>query len=421
MQATGTAAREWKDGWPLVLASMLGLSFVAYATFSLGIVMAPLQAEFGWSRGEISTMIGIQGAAQVGLSPIVGYCVDRFGPRRIALPGMVIYALLLATVALAGPGIASWYVAWGIACIAWVSIGSPIWTKAVAGRFDASRGLALSVTLAGHGIAMIIVPLASVGLLEAFGWRGVYVGLAALGLAIGFPGAFVWLRNARDQAVRDGTPLAKADAALSSTESGYAFGEIVRQSRYWRLAAAMLVGGFAIGPLQTHFVPIMTDAGATPAHAALILAMLGPATIAGRLLGGFLMDRVFPPLVAGVTFALPAAACLLVAQADGDATVAAIAIVLLGLALGAEIDTIAVLSSRYFGLRCYGKVYAPLTGIYGLGVAGSSTVAGYVYDAVGSYDPVLFAAAGAMVAPVALLLTLGRFPIFPTAPIIGTA
>ncbi|BCW90837.1 L-lactate transporter [Alphaproteobacteria bacterium SO-S41] len=406
----GSGLREWQAGWTLVFAACIGISVQTYYLSSISVVMKALGDEFGWSRGEISSVSAIKSTVLILCSPFLGYFVDKIGARRIAIPGLILYSLGTVSISLVGPSIWSWYIVWGIVAFAGVAISSTIWTAAVASRFDNQRGLALGITLAGHGLTSAIIPFVSVWALEAFGWRGVYVVLGFMAFATALPPVLLLFFDARDLA---GKKASTHRAMTANTVlPGFSFAEAIRQTRYWRLALAMVIGGGAVGALQLHLVPMMTDGGMELSTAAAVFALLGPATIAGRLLGGFLMDRFFPPYIAALIFALPMIDCLLLLQFGASETSSVFIVLLAGFALGAEVDTISVLASRYFGLRAYGRVYAPLVAIFAVGFGYSGAIAGVVYDKTGSYDSVLILLVVALTVSIALLLTLGRFPEF---------
>jgi MFS family permease len=129
--------------------------------------------------------------------------------------------------------------------------------------------------------------------------------------------------------------------------------------------------------------------------------------LSGRLLAGFLVDRIFAPYVASVFFLAPIAGFALLASAAGS--LPAIGVVLMGLGLGTEIDLIAFLISRYFGQRSFGELYGYFFMVFGIGSSLGRFVGGFVFDLAGSYTPALIGAAAALVVAVALVNRLGAY------------
>jgi OFA family oxalate/formate antiporter-like MFS transporter len=144
-----------------------------------------------------------------------------------------------------------------------------------------------------------------------------------------------------------------------------------------------------------------------------VMSVFGLSLAAGRLITGLLLDRFWAPFVTLPILSLPALACWLLA-ADHSMTmaVALFAAFLLGFAGGAETDLIAYLAGRYFGMANYGQIYGVLYMAFGIAAAVAPTVYGWVRDTTGSYDPMLFTAAGMFVVGACLLLLLGPYPDF---------
>src|SRR4029077_10488438 len=160
---------------------------------------------------------------------------------------------------------------------------------------------------------------------------------------------------------------------------------------------------------------LLTDAGLSPAKAAATLGLFGLATMTGRLLAGYLVDRFFAAHVASVLFLLPIVGFALLATAAG--ALPALGVILIGLGLGTEIDLIAFLTSRYLGQRAFGQIYGYCFMIFGLGSSFGRFIGGYVYALAGSYNPALIGAAVALVIAVVLVNRLGPY-LYPVQPLI---
>lgn len=401
---------EWRKGWLLVVTSALGMSLATIYLASAGVVMKPLEEAFGWTRGQVSSIAAIKSTVIVLVSPFLGYAVDRFGPRRVALPGIVLYSAALAAAGLTGPSIWSWYIVWTLAAFAGVMVGTTIWTAAVASRFQKHRGLALGLAMAGLGLTSTIIPPLAVWALEAFGWRGMYFTLGAFGFLSVFP--MTWLFFYEAGRSRSGGDAPVPMLALP----GVRFGDAIRQARYWKMALIFLLGSTSMGVFQLHLFPMMTDAGITTMQAAGYVALMGPLMIVGRISGGALMDRFHAPVVAALSLTLPLANCFLIPHMAAVSWGPLVVIIIAGLSIGAESDMIPVLVARYFGLKSYGRIYATLAAVFAIGFGYAGTLGGFIYDHTKSYDVFLHVVAVCLIAAVALVLTLGRYPDFAEAP-----
>src|SRR5690348_3276620 len=112
MDSAARARDEWRTHWPLVLASAAGFSLHTVSSYVIGLVMEPLEAEFGWSRAQISVVSIIPAIFMVLFSPYTGGLIDRWGSRRLALPSLVLTGVSIAMISLANGSILQWYLLW---------------------------------------------------------------------------------------------------------------------------------------------------------------------------------------------------------------------------------------------------------------------------------------------------------------------
>ena len=177
--------------------------------------------------------------------------------------------------------------------------------------------------------------------------------------------------------------------------------------RFLRLALATLLIASVIVPLAVTLVPILSSRGIERGQAASIAALMGIASISGRLTIGYLLDRVNARVLAAVAVCIPIVSCLLLIGAPGSQVAATAAVLAAGLSLGAELDIVAYLTSRYFSL-----VFGTLAGLITLGGSGLGPLAlNATFDAVQSYVPALWAAIPMCLAASVLFLTLGVYPV----------
>ena len=161
---------------------------------------------------------------------MAGIAVDRFGSRRIALFGILFFCAALALLSTATSDVRTWWLLWVLLALGNMMILPTVWAKAINGRFDANRGIALALALCGTGVASAFAPSLTQWLVAQYGWRTAYVVLAALGAGITFPIAWFLFHPTRQPRAPSpraqkpplplpATPCAKACAARSSTSS----------------------------------------------------------------------------------------------------------------------------------------------------------------------------------------------------------
>jgi cyanate permease len=251
-----------------------------------------------------------------------------------------------------------------------------------------------------------VAPVAVNALIAAHGWQAGYLGLAAFAAFVVIPVAWLFFREKPTQAV------SVAEAAHDTRRSGFSLGEAVGGLRFWQLLLGIGCVSLGTGCLIVHLVPLLTDAGLSRNVAARIAGLMGFAIIAGRLSVGVFVDRLHGPYVAAVYLLFPVLGCLILALSTITAGVAMAAVVMIGLAAGAEVDLIAFLISRYFGLKAYGAIYGWLLVPFGLGAGLGPLLSGWMYDRHGNYMPTLYGAALVFTLGAALIGTLGRYPVF---------
>lgn len=396
------ARAELASGWPLLLAATIGSGAGASSLifYSLGVFVAPLQAAFGWTRGEVTSAMIYSSAGLVLAAPVLGWLIDRVGERRIALASIPCFAAVVYALSLLDGTLGGFYACFFLAAVLGCGTTPILYTRAVASHFDRARGLALGITLAGPGTAAVVLPPFIVGVIAGDAWRDGFRVLAFIAL-LAWPLVFCWLR-----------PVAATGAAMtrhSGVGRRYALGSRV----YWTLALSFALVAMAAAALVVHMVPMLKDAGLDAAHAARVASLIGLGVILGRLLIGWLIDRLFAPHVAAAIFALAACGCVLLAQGGpGEAPVAAF---LIGFALGAEVDLMAYLTSRYFGLRHYGFLYGTVYSCFWVGIASGPALAGRLYDATGDYAIALWSIVGLFLVGAVAALTLPRFEVLHAA------
>lgn len=173
------------------------------------------------------------------------------------------------------------------------------------------------------------------------------------------------------------------------------------------MVATLVLPAFGIGGIGIHIIPMMSDAGMTPAEAGTIAGILGVSVIIGRVVTGALIDRIFAPYVAAIIFCVTGFGCL--GLALFGIGFAPVAVVLVGLATGAEVDIIGYLIARYFGLRIYGVLYGLMYTAFMLGASISQMIASMVFDLTGNYTGYLYLASIALVIGAGAALRLPRF------------
>ena len=395
----------FENRWWIVFGATLSM-FVAQGPvllYTLGLFIKPLNQEFGWDRASISAAGGIAAIFSAITIPFVGSLIDRWGVRTVLLPVVVLCASSVALIAVTPKSVVVFMLLFAITGVLGSGQGPLGYAKCVSAWFDDRRGLALGITMSGIGLGAALIPQYAQFLIGNFGWRAAYAGLGLLTLIVAFPAVFLFIRE---------PARAKFAAAQSSASEDrppdLEVREVLGGRRFWLIACALLLVSTVTQGLVVHTVPLLTDNGYSPEVAAALMMAVGLSTMAGRLLSGYLVDRIFAPFVAAFFFLLPCLGIYLL-----DSAISPVAgIISLGLASGTEIDMIGFLTSRYFGMKRFGQLYGYLFASFVVGSAVGPTMMGLAFERLHSYEPALWMFSAFMLVASGAILSLGpyRFP-----------
>ena len=390
---------EFAIGWPILLASIVGVyaSLATLPFYAVQNLFGPLKEAFGWSRTDVSMAVTLMGVGNLLSSYLAGAVTDRFGSRPVALVSGLLLALCLFLLTLNDGNLQQFWLTYFIMTIVAAGTLPLTYTRTINQWFDKSRGLALGLTLLGTSFGAITLPIFYKMGIDAFGWKGVFYVALGIVLVLWLP---IFLTLFKDRSATH-----QAQAALTAT--GMTLGQAARTATCWKMGIAFFFVTFAMSGIAVHIVAMMKDNGLSAAQAASIASLIGVSILIARLVVGYLIDKFHAPPIAAACFAIPAIGCyLLMGGGHGPAVVA---VILVGVALGAELDLIAFFTSRYFGMKNYGKIYGWQYVFYTLGAGISPLAFGVVYDQLGSYDLVLIVSSVGLVLAGFLMLSLPKY------------
>jgi MFS family permease len=336
--------------------------------------------------------------------PIVGRMIDRFGPRRIGLTGLVLTGCALSLFSTANGSVTGWLLLWLVYSLSAQLILTPVWSSAVASEFEAARGLALALTLSGSALAGVVVPLASTLVIDRYGWRTAYPILGGGAAAVLVVVVYFFFYSRRDRLRR--SPA----AAVTAEATGLSTGEAIRSPAFWKLAVAILGSFSLVMAFSIHTIPILTAAGLGRDKAALVAGSYGLSAVLGKISYGLLVNRFPGQYVAAAMVILPAICCGLLVAPNPSTAMCIIAISLVGVSSGAQLQLLVYLTTRHFGMRSFGTIFGfiswSLTIASGLG----PVLAGRIYDKTGNYQLLLMAGIPLSIVASLMLAWVGDYP-----------
>lgn len=384
---------------------MVGMSFYSMIGYSLGTFIEPLETAFGWGRAQISAGLTIVTLTAMVGAPFMGAAIDFIGTRRIAIWGVTAQAVAFSSLSLASGSVVQWLFLWSLLALTALTTKILVWSVAVSSVFTAGRSLAIACVLTGTAMGQSLSPLVSHFLIERVGWEYAYIcmGLGWGGLALILILAFFF--DAREKARRDHSgPAEKAKLG------GLTLRQAFRDNRIRRIAVAeIMVSAMATG-VMIHMVPVLSDAGLSRSSAIEIAALTGVSGLVGKLLVGWLLDRIQGSWIPFLSFAIQTLAYFFLLNTFGSVYLLMAGVAIMGFSVGACLQVTAYLVSRYAGLQNYGKIFGAIVSMTMVGASIGPLLAGFVFDTTGTYAPLLTAGIPVLFITALLFVGLGPYP-----------
>lgn len=405
-----SATEEWRASWALVIAAMIGYSISSIPAGSTGVMMGPIEQDFGWTRTQIYSGVSLISFIAFFVAPFLGAAIDRVGAKPIALAAAVLFCGGVAGLSLVEGKLWQWLLGWSVIGLAAAAMPT-VWLSPLPARFTASRGLAVAVVLSGSGIATFLVPIIGHALVESYGWRGGYVGLGAMWAVASIPLILLFFRSDAASTGGAAPPSPGQRAALP----GVSVREGLRSSTFWKLLVGAFCGIYGGVAIVMNLVPVLVSSGIEKGSAAAVSGLIGIATIAGRVTGGWLMDRMSAKVIAALSTFMACVLPLGLLAFPGSVAGATAAIITYGLFGGAKMGAIAYLTSRHIGQKAFATLYGTINAAVALAVATSPLIANAVYDVTRSYDLVMWLAIPVLLLGSFLYAILPGYPQFETS------
>ena len=409
------ATRRFFRGWWIVAVAIVGQSFslAPVLVYTFGVFAKPLAGAFKSSRSSIALAVSLLDLTVTFSAPVVGRLVDRYGTRRVIVTSLLVLTACLVGLAYVQPPLWHLYVLYMLAGSLGVATTPVTYSRVIANWFDRKRGLALGLAGIGSGLGAFIGPSLAQFLIDERGWRQAYLGLAAFTLLVATPVVAIFLRGSPEEVglLPDGAIAPAVIASRTAPVPGMTLAQAIRTPTFWLLCGIFLMVAACVNGTAAHVAPLLTDSGVSGRSAAFAASLFGFASIAGRVGSGYLIDRFFAPRIAAVMFAgATAGIAMLWSGVTGNG--AFVAALLLGLAMGTEVDMMPFLISRYFGRRSMAELYGCVFGCFTLGSATGRYLIAAGFDATGSYRTPLVLAFLALLLATLATFALGKYSEF---------
>jgi len=351
-------------------------AIVGLALYGLPFFYDFMVRDFGWSRAQVTSGNAI---SKLLVGPlfgfVAGWMVDRFGPRRLMVAG-----ILMAGIALVGLGmigtLAGFYLFYVFNALGNVC-GGPLPNQVLLSRwFTAARGRAMGFAYLGIGLGGALVPMLAVWLIERVGWQGALQVLGALIIVVALPLALVVKESPDGSAGRTPSPEPPAPSAV---------GPLFRTPAFYLLLLGSMCSIAAVGGTNQHLKLFLSlDHGYSQGAAAKIVSLVLFSSLAGRLGMGWLADRFPKKYVMLLIYLLVASAIPLLLLTDVRGAIYPFAVVF-GLGLGGEYMVIPLMAGELFGVRVLGRTMGVVLAADGVAEAVAPWLVGRMRDVSGTY------------------------------------
>lgn len=355
-------------GWRVVFACFLSAVFAwGFGFYAHGIYLVELQKARGWSTGLISSIVTGHYVLGALLLPHIAWAIGRFGPRVVFLSGLAITAAAL----LALPSVtAPWQLALLYALMApgWNATSLAPIAATVGQWFDSKRGLALNLALSGATVAGLIVAPALLGLIPALGFANAERLLVVIGIAIAGTAVALFVRRG---------PLSPKPAAVPRST--------LTPLRYWHFWSISAPFAFVLTSqvgFLTHLVPLI--AGRTGVDPGLAVGINALMALVGRVVLGFVIDRLEPRRASALSFLVQVAAIAVLAYAE-QAMVIYAACAVYGFSVGNNITLSPLIIQREFAAADFPAIVALSTAVVQIVYAFGPGLLGILRDGFGGY------------------------------------
>ena len=391
-EVTGPRKGRIFYGYYLVAATFVFMLIcIGCGSYAFSLFVRPLEASFGWGRGQVMLGFTIFFLTMGVTSPVVGRFVDTYGARTVIPLGAVVMGAGFVIVSQMSQ-LYLFYLGYVLIGTGASGMGQVPSSAIISNWFKKRRGAAIGFMSAGIGVGGFVMAPVVGYLITEYGWRTAYFSMAVIIWVVSIPLALLVVRTKPSEMglYPDGgsQPVqAVPGAPVVADTPGFTLKQAMRTPAFWFIFASFLFGCFSgMGLTQTP-VPFFGDIGYPAQLAAAALGAAGVASAVGKITFGWLCDRMQPKRAWAIGLALQAAAALVLLNINTGSSPMLIWMwaVLLGLGSGAWLPTLSMLGSTNFGLLAYGAIFGALNLAQSAGAATGPFFAGLMYDATGTY------------------------------------
>ncbi|MBT9163387.1 MAG: Oxalate:formate antiporter [Chloroflexi bacterium] len=391
-------------GWWIVLSGALIGCYTAGALFyGFTAFVAPMTDEFGWSYLVFSLAASLRGIERGLAAPLMGFLVDRLGPRKVIFSGALVGGLGFIMLSLTD-SLIMFYGASLVLSIGFSASAGMASTTAVAHWFRRKVGLATGLMTTGFGIGGLLLPVV-IWLINHHGWRMAFL-LLGMGTWVIIPLLALLIRHKPEQYgyLPDGKPV-QEDIETGTVE--FEAKQALRTRTFWLLSLSFAISFMGVGAVILHVMPYLTSVGLAPGSAVLVATLIPLLSIVGRLAFGWLGDVFSKRHVLALTATFQTIGLLAFYYAPAVWALV-IFLITFGFGYGGAIALRPAIQREYFGRNAFGSIQGWSMTIMALGGIIGPPFAGWVFDIRASFQLawLIFALATAVAIPLIMAIEL---------------
>ncbi|MFC1885808.1 MFS transporter [Thermodesulfobacteriota bacterium] len=391
-------------GWWIVIASSMlttyqgGVLFYGFTSF-----FNPIRTQFGWSRTATSLAFSLQRLEGGIAAPIVGYFIDKLGPRKMSIFAVIVFGfgyILLSRI----DSLLDFYVAFIIVSVGQSAGFYSVGATTVSTWFVRKRGKAMGFVTGGVGLAGLLIPVL-VFLISRFGWRQSLV-IVGVGMwTIGIPLSLVFRQSPEKYGMRpdgdsallespsapngvsksdDENTASKDPAPTNVIENEYTVWEALRMRSFWLIAAGWSISIMSMSAIFVHVMPFLESIGISRENAGWIVSSITLISVAGRVGLSWLSDYMDKRYVFCTALALQSIGLLVFANISSSWHIV-LFLITFSPGYGGPIPLRAAIQGEYFGRKHFGKIQGLFLSVSTIGSMIGPPFAGWICDVTGSY------------------------------------
>ena len=405
--------------WTVAAVTFVVLLVAGAIRASPGLLLLPLEAEFGWSRATISFAVGVNILLYGLIGPFAAAMMESFGVRRMMLGALALIGIGVALTPLMQQ---SWQlvVLWGFIVGSGVGVTANVLAATIAARwFTERRGLVMGLLTSSVAAGQLLFLPFLAAIIAGYGWRAMSLVLAAIALALLFPVA-KWMRERPEDVGLRSYGEAAGTASVPPRKPGnpvrVAFAHGLRSRDFWLLAGSFFVCGASTnGLIGTHLIAACTEKGMTEVAAASVLATMAVFNFVGATGSGWLSDRMDNRVLLAIYYGLRGLSLVFLPFAFDSFYMLGLFTLFYGLDWIATVPPTVRLTANIFGKDNTGLMFGWISASHQLGGATAAYLGGVMRVDFGTYTQAFIISGVLCFVAATMVMCIGRTPAKPAS------